>query len=257
MNFTRSNRSGASILLAAAMALTGSGAGAVDTLSIAFGSTVASHIKNLKDGFEAKSGYNLDSLKDEGMGSDSVVVAVDSGKVDVGIIGSPYEEVLKVAQEKKLEIKNLEKIKTKVVGRDKVIFVTYKGGPKELTNAQIKSVLTGAVRNWKEIGFDDAPVLIAVQTNSPVTQKLISSQLLDGQDFHRRGIKILRTYEELAKFVGSTKGAIGFGPPSMQGPEVNVLAKPEIFKPFIALTIGEPNVKAAKLIDYMLANQPK
>jgi hypothetical protein len=43
----------------------------------------------------------------------------------------------------------------------------------------------------------------------------------------------------------------------MGSPDVTVLAKPEIEKPFIAITVGEPTERVQKLIDYMIAHQSK
>jgi phosphate transport system substrate-binding protein len=242
--------------LAIAILYCGDRAAAVEQVTVAVGSTVAGYLKSIKPEFEKQGAFRIDNIKEDGMGSDAALLALDMGKIDLAIIGSPLDDVLAVIKEKKAELKQLAQMKSQVLAWDKVIFIVSKGVPTQLNREQFKSILTGKFTNWKEAGGDDLAIQLVMQANTPATQKLISQKLLDGGELNHKGIKILPTYDEVVAFVGSHAGAVGFGPPAMKLGDAIRLKDPELTKPFVAVTNGSPSAKVQALMDFIVKNPP-
>jgi phosphate transport system substrate-binding protein len=239
----------AKLIAAAFVFISSQLASAEETIKVASGSQVLFSVNAVKAAFEKDEKVKIEQLKEEGLAADSVLIAVAGGKAELGLLGATHEGLTKLVKEKKLEVSNYSAIQLKVVGYDKINFITYKGGPKELSKDQLKGIFTGKITNWKEVGGQDVPVILALPTNSPATQKLISTKVLDGEEFFKKGVKQLSTAAELPKFLASTKGAISFGPSSMKSEDLNFPKHPEVSRPIGAITLNAPSARAANLID--------
>jgi phosphate transport system substrate-binding protein len=226
---------------------------AVDTqpVIIAYGASIAELAKKVISEYEAQTHQKAERMRDGGMASDSILLAVDAGKADLGISGNSWDNMTALIKEKKIEVKNMDKIQSKVLGQDSVLFITYKGGPKELTQEQLKKLWSGEVKSWKEIGGDDVAVQLVIPNNTPSTQKTISQSILGGADIFRKGIKIINGGDETAKYVAATKGAIGFGGPMTNFGEANRPQHSPLSKPVTAITLGAPSANAAKIMSAM------
>jgi ABC-type phosphate transport system substrate-binding protein len=231
---------------------------ATETIVVAAGGFVQAYLHAVKDKFEAATNVHLDFLREKGMQGDAVLLTVDQGKADVGLVGFNREEMRKMVKEKNLMVKNIDTIQHRVIGKDMIYIVTYKGGPKALTRAQLKQVLTGQVLNWNQIGGETAAIQIMLPGNSRVSQSLISKSLLDGDDIYRKGVKEVNDHEELAKLVGNTRGALSFASGGERVFEyVNRPVQPEVSRDLVMITLGNPKPNVMKLIEFYEKNAPK
>jgi phosphate transport system substrate-binding protein len=235
-------------LVAAAGLIGANSFGADQPLTVGYGASIAAYCKKATEEFKQGASTKIEVLSPEGMASDSILKAVDGGMAKLGISGNSWENMMALIKDKKLDIKNLANIKPRVLGNDRVIFMTYPGGPTELNKEQLKSVLTGKVTNWKAVGGEDVPVHIILPNNTPSTQKTISQAIMDGEDFFRKGVKSATGDEELLKMVATTKGAISFGSPLTNFSTVNRPKHPDIIKPVTAITVGTPTPEAEKFM---------
>ncbi len=63
------------------------------------------------------------------------------------------------------------------------VYVNNSNPVKELTMAQLKDIFTGTVKNWKEVGGNDAPITVYSRENSSGTYEFFKDHVLKGQDF--------------------------------------------------------------------------
>jgi ABC-type phosphate transport system substrate-binding protein len=251
MKHQKQNSAFTLLAIAVAFSVLTAPAKGVETMTpvVAYGASIAGIAKQGIVKYESESKQKVEIMHEDGMASDSILLAVDGGKADLGISGNSWENLTSLIKEKKIEIKNLSKIQSKVLGQDAVIFITYKGGPKELSKEQLKKLLTGEARSWKDIGGEDVAVQIVIPNNTPATQKTISHAVLDNADIYRKNIKIVNGGDETAKLVASTKGAIGFVSTMTNFGEANRPKHLLISKPVTAFTIGAPNKASAKIME--------
>ncbi len=214
--------------------------GNTNEIKVAFGASIANYLTKALATHTSETKFV--AFNEKGLAANNILKAVDDGTAEVGISGNSWENMQILVKEKNLDIKNMDKIVSKFLGNDKLIFMTFKGGPATLSKDQLKDVLTGKIKNWKLLGSEDAPVQIVLPFNTPSTQKTISATILDGKDIFRKGVKMMEA-DEIPAFVAKTKGAISFGSPLSNFGDVNKPKHPEFVKPVTAITIGKPSAE--------------
>lgn len=80
------------------------------SLRVAHGVTMTSYAIEAYKNYEASTGKKVVVLNAEGMGADSVLIAVDHGRADLGISGNPWSSTLVVAKRKQLGLTKLDQI---------------------------------------------------------------------------------------------------------------------------------------------------
>lgn len=117
-------------------------------------STIGQHIlPEATKVFTQKSGINFASIKNDGSGKG--IKAIIAGQCDVaGISRAPKDS------EKK------EDLRFYTIGFDAISVIVHKDNPvKTLAKDQVAGIFAGKIRNWKEVGGKDAPIV-------PVTEIL-------------------------------------------------------------------------------------
>ncbi len=214
---------------------------------IAPGASSFAKLKKLLPQLEKDTGRKITLMSPNGMGTDSVFVAVDGGAADVGIASADWDDVLLLIKMKNYQPKNLARFNHRPLGHDVTNFITYKGGPKELSQKDLTNLFTGKVKNWKEIDGKDLPVKIVIAENMVAAQELLKTKFFDGQDFFRAGAKYFSDPVKLAKYVSETPGSIGFGGSSLPLGEVNHPKHPPFIRDITMIYLGETNPFLQKL----------
>ncbi|WP_054696526.1 substrate-binding domain-containing protein [Geotalea toluenoxydans] len=99
------------------------------------------------DAFANKTGKKLASIEIPGSGKG--VKALIEGKVMVAGASRPLKP-----EEKK------EKLSSTTIGYDAVTVFVHKNNPiKNLSKEQLKGIFTGKIKNWKEVGGKNAPIV--------------------------------------------------------------------------------------------------
>ena len=80
----------------------------------------------------------------------------------------------------------------------------------ELSLDQLESIFTGRVRNWKDVGGPDAPIVIYSRENSSGTYEFFKEHVLKGKDFAASAQTMPGT-AALLQAVGKDKNGIGYG----------------------------------------------
>lgn len=78
-----------------------------------------------------------------------------------------------------------------------------------LSSAQATDILTGKIKNQKEVGGDDKAITIIGRSKSSGSRATISSAVLGGQDFDAKSV-VLDSNGAVKTAVGTTAGAIGY-----------------------------------------------
>lgn len=90
------------------------------------------------------------------------------------------------------------------------VYVSADNKVKELTVAQIAEIFTGKVRNWKDVGGEDAPITLYSRENSSGTYEFFKENVLQGKDFAASAQTMPGTAAVL-QAVAKDKNGIGYG----------------------------------------------
>ena len=63
------------------------------------------------------------------------------------------------------------------------VYVHESNSLKELSMEQVEKIFTGRIKNWKEVGGNDAPIILYSRENSSGTYEFFKDHVLKGKDF--------------------------------------------------------------------------
>lgn len=122
-----------------------------------------------------------------GGGSGVGVANVERGTISIGMASRPLSE----SEEKRLA----EKVKVVPIARDAVAVAVskavYESGVKQLSLPQIAAIYRGEVRNWREVGGLDAPILVIDKEASRGTRHVFASVVLGNARARAPGATII------------------------------------------------------------------
>ena len=123
------------------------------------------------------------------------------------------------------------------------VYVHTSNPLEEITLDQLEKIFTGKVRNWKDVGGNDAPITVYSRENVSGTYEFFKEHVLKGQDFLSSAQQMQGSSALLNAVAGDAKGIGYAGAAYGQGAKVLKIKKtPE--SPAIAPT--EENVLSGK-----------
>jgi len=149
---------------------------ALADISYSGSSTIGTGI--LKEGgavaaFEKKSGKKFKSVEIPGSGKG--VQALIEGKVDLAGASRPLKP-----EEKKAGLS------ATTIGYDAIAVFVHKSNPvKNLTKEQLKGIFTGKIKNWKEVGGKNAPIVpnTEIIAGKRATIEMFQEHVMDGAQY--------------------------------------------------------------------------
>lgn len=90
------------------------------------------------------------------------------------------------------------------------VYVSNDNKVKELTIDQLAMIFTGKIKNWKDVGGDDAPITVYSRENSSGTYEFFKEFVLKGGDFAASAQTMPGTAAVL-QAVAKDKSGIGYG----------------------------------------------
>lgn len=123
--------------------------------------------------FEKKTGIKFKAVEIPGSGKG--VKALIDGKVDIAGASRPLK-----TEEKK------EKLSSATIGYDAIAVFVHKSNPvKQLTKSQLKGIFTGQIKNWKEVGGKNAPIVPNTETldGKRATIEMFQEHVMDGSAY--------------------------------------------------------------------------
>jgi phosphate transport system substrate-binding protein len=90
------------------------------------------------------------------------------------------------------------------------VYVSETNPIKELTVDQLEGIFTGKIKNWKEVGGNEAPITIYSRENSSGTYEFFKEHVLKGKDF-AASAQTMQGTAAVLQSVAKDAGGIGYG----------------------------------------------
>lgn len=90
------------------------------------------------------------------------------------------------------------------------VYVAAENAVKELTVEQLELIFTGKIKNWKEVGGNDAPITVYSRENSSGTYEFFKEHVLKGKDF-LASAQTMQGTAAVLQAVAKDKNGIGYG----------------------------------------------
>ncbi len=215
------------------------GAGAAPTENI---------LKPIKAPFEKATGILLATTPS---GPKAAFIDLEKGSVDAAAAGLTFDDWMALLKKEGVAVADPKAYQSVVIGKDKIIVLTHKSNPvKNLSKDQLKGIFTGKIVNWKDVGGNDAPILIVWGKMIQGTNSMFVKNMLDGSNPISEVMEV-GTAADVKNAVETNPEAIGIGPLSVAGPTLNIPATPELGRAITLLTKGAPKPSVQKLISFI------
>ena len=116
-----------------------------------------------------------------------------------------------------------------------------------LSEAQLREIFTGKVTSWKEVGGEDAPIVVVAETPGLGTRSNVVVTFLGGVEITSRA-RTMQALVQLAQVVGQMPNAIGYGNAASITEAVAVVPGVQVAQPVGLATKGAPSADVQKLI---------
>lgn len=235
------------VLTAAALALSASLA-AADELIIATGPTFIKAIFDpIKAPFKAKTGLDI---KITVGGPVPSLEVLEKGGADAAGASLPLESWLELAKKGGVPVKEKGAYSTYVPMTEKALLMVNGGNRiNALSKEQLKGIFTGKTQNWKEVGGDDAPILVVWPSLTSGALALFQAKILDNEPVTKTVYDVPTIDDTPAAIAGSAE-AIGI----INGHSIEKGIKevaPPLERPLTLVYKGAPSAKLQKLLDFL------
>ncbi|HUI92166.1 MAG TPA: phosphate ABC transporter substrate-binding protein [Chitinivibrionales bacterium] len=142
-----------------------------------------------------------------GGGSGVGLSALINGTTDIADASRP----IKNSEVEKIKARfNALSFETKAAKDGITLYLNEANGVSELTIAQIKAIYLGEVTNWKDVGGEDAKIVLYGRENSSGTYVYFRDNVLDGKDYSPT-MQSLPGTAAVVNAVAKDKEGIGYG----------------------------------------------
>lgn len=210
--------------------------------------TVASNIMlPHKSDIEKLSGQ---ALKVVANGSSRGILDLAAGSANMAMISAPLETTLKKINKKKPGATAGMNLIAHRVGTTRVAFVVHPSNPvKSLTLAQIADLMSGKIKNWKDLGGKDAPVLVVIETKGGGVRSMVEKEVMGGGEITSASRELPGAIQVVG-IVGQVPQAIGIAVAQTVNDKVAMVSTDRsIEQPLILVTNGQPSTEMAKVIE--------
>ena len=179
-----------------------------------------------------------------GGGSGVGLTALIDGTTDIAMASRDMKT------EEKLKFVELKKeIEEVVIAYDALtVIVNPANKVSKLTREQLEKIFTGEIKNWKEVGGEDAKIVAYSRESSSGTYEFFKEEVMSKKNYATNILSLPAT-GAIVQAVGQTKGAIGYIGLAYETKEVKQLAVSyDQGKTFI-----EPSVASAKDKSYPIS----
>lgn len=174
------------------------GTGLSGTLSLTGSTTVLPIAQAAADQFKQKN-PNVQA-EVQGTGSSEGVTAVSAGAADIGDSSRDLKD-----EEKKLGLVD------HVIAVDAIVFITHPSNRVDnLTKAQATGIFTGKIKNWKEVGGQDAPIEVINRDEASGTREAVQKMALGENAQFTKDAVVQPGTGQVKAAVASSPNAIGY-----------------------------------------------
>lgn len=154
-----------------------------------------------------------------GGGTGVGLTALIDGTTDIAMASRDLktEEKLKFSEAKK-------EIESVTIAFDALAVIVHPSNKvKQLTREQLEDIYTGKIKNWKEVGGDDAKIVAYSRESSSGTYEFFKEEVMNKKNYASDILSMPAT-GAIVQAVGQTKGAIGYVGLAYETKEVKQLA---------------------------------
>lgn len=140
-----------------------------------------------------------------GGGSGVGIAALLSGTTDVAMASR------KMKLDERIRLKKTnETVKEVPIAQDDICIVVNPANKiNRLTKEQLADIYTGKIKNWKELGGDDLPIVILSRETNSGTYETFKEKVLKGRNYAKSSL-MLPSNGSMVHTIGQTTGAIGY-----------------------------------------------
>lgn len=219
-----------------------------DELKIATGHTFIKRVFDpLRSPFRDKTGIDINILFFDPV---PALAELEKGNADAAGASLTTENWLELAKKVGIPVKDKEAYSSVVVITEKSLFVVNAANRvKSLSKEQLKGIFTGRIANWKEVGGDDAPILVVWPTVSSGALIIVKQKIMDNEELTKT-LYDVESMGDIPDAVTATPEAIGIMTGNIAGTGIKEIA-PAIERPLTLLYKGKPTANLKKLLDFL------
>jgi phosphate transport system substrate-binding protein len=235
-----------SIACAAALLAMASGAQA-DVLKITGASTVLNVVvAPAKAAVEKGTGHTLQII---GSGTGKGLVDLFNGDSDIAMVSEPMDIAADAAAVAGKKI-DASKVKFFELRKDEIVFVVHPNNPVgKLSWEQIRDMHLGKIKNWKEVGGKDLPIVVYSDSTTGGTRAMIKKLVLGGAEYGP-DVKPQTSVKRAAEVVSTDEaGLAGVGKGFVEEGKDKIVQTKRIERPLALVTLGEPKPAAKAVIE--------
>ena len=120
------------------------------------------------------------NIQVNGGGSGTGISALINGTIDVCDASRPMKDAEKVKLRERYGSTGVE-VRTAKDGL--TVYLNEGNGVTELSFSQLKGIFTGVIKNWKEVGGTDAPIILYGRENSSGTYAFFKERVMNDADY--------------------------------------------------------------------------
>ncbi len=147
------------------------------------------------------------SIQVTGGGSGTGIAALINGTTDVAESSRPMKDAEKASVKEK---RGKDVLELPVAVDGLAVYVNDANPIQDLTLAQIKSIYTGAVKNWKDVGGRDERIILYSRENNSGTYVYFKEHVLENADYYPTAQTLPGTAAVINAVAKDTRG-IGYG----------------------------------------------
>lgn len=208
--------------------------------------------KPIKEKFEEKTKIKLILTEQS---PEKALAGLDKGQFDVASAGLDWNDWLALCKEKGINIDTKKLYRQSAVSKDTVIVLVNKeNNISKLNQDQLTKIFTGQIKNWKEVGGENAPIEVVFTDAIAGTNKFFAKTVFPGKSYRSDLMKVTGNVDEVAQKIAEGKNRIGFGPISMLSKDYNIkkVDTMEITRPVLFVFL-EGNENVIKLRQFILS----
>ncbi|WP_375766617.1 phosphate ABC transporter substrate-binding protein [Archangium gephyra] len=142
-----------------------------------------------------------------GGGSGTGIAALINGTTDIAMSSRPIKD----AERQQVHQRRPSGPVELAVALDGITFYVHETNPVEaLSIEQLKAIYLGDLTRWKDVGGNDAPIVVYSRENSSGTYVFVKDEVLGGEDFTPRALTLPGT-AAVVNAVSQELNGIGYG----------------------------------------------
>ncbi|MBA4374415.1 MAG: phosphate ABC transporter substrate-binding protein [Thermodesulfovibrio sp.] len=196
-----------------------------------------------------------------GNGTGSGLEDLVRGRCDAAMVSAELADAVQIMA----EISGLEApvdLKAHFLANDPIRIIVHLSSPvKQLTLEQLKDLNTGKITNWRKVGGKYIPVVVITSHPGSGTRRAFQKVVMGGEPYVSGALEVETTRNEIDAVELFTEGigAVSQTFIDLKGnkEKVKVLDTPEIARPLMLITRGDPSPAVGKLIEHLTAGSKK